>query len=143
VLWKQKIGVEFYPILKQYVISPLLQKSISDKDQLSNYHPISNHFSHIHIIPLRQPSCISRSPHQCDHNNNVCVSSTLLLPLTPTTIAPYSPAFHPGLVSTALSSTGVSRISHLSPPSVPCNFSLTTLPWAMSTVSVYGAYKRR
>jgi len=45
VLWKQKIGVEFYPILKQYAISPLLKKSISDKDQLSNYHPISNHFS--------------------------------------------------------------------------------------------------
>jgi len=33
---------QFHPILKESVISPLLQKSPLDKDQLSNYHPISN-----------------------------------------------------------------------------------------------------
>jgi len=33
---------EFHPILKQSVISPLLKKATLDKDQLSNYRPISN-----------------------------------------------------------------------------------------------------
>jgi len=33
---------EFHPILKQSVISPLLNKATLDKDQLSNYRPISN-----------------------------------------------------------------------------------------------------
>jgi len=32
---------QFHPILKESVISPLLKKSILDKDQLSNYCPIS------------------------------------------------------------------------------------------------------
>jgi len=33
---------EFHPALKQSVISPLLKKATLDKDQLSNYRPISN-----------------------------------------------------------------------------------------------------
>ena len=33
---------QFHPILKESVISPLLKKSTLDKDQLSNYRPISN-----------------------------------------------------------------------------------------------------
>ena len=33
---------QFHPILKESVISPLLKKSTIDKDQLSNYRPISN-----------------------------------------------------------------------------------------------------
>ena len=33
---------QFHPILKESVISPLLKKSNLDKDQLSNYRPISN-----------------------------------------------------------------------------------------------------
>ena len=33
---------QFYPILKESVISPLLKKPTLDKDQLSNYRPISN-----------------------------------------------------------------------------------------------------
>jgi len=32
----------FHPILKQSIISPLLKKSTLDKEQLSNYRPISN-----------------------------------------------------------------------------------------------------
>ena len=32
----------FHPILKESTISPLLKKSTLDKDQLSNYRPISN-----------------------------------------------------------------------------------------------------
>ena len=49
---------------------------------------------------------------QQDHNNyRVCVSSTFLLLLTPSTIASYSPASHLGWASMALSSTGLSRTS--------------------------------
>jgi len=33
---------QFHPILKDSVISPLLKKSTLDKDELSNYRPISN-----------------------------------------------------------------------------------------------------
>ena len=33
---------QFHPILKESVISPLLKKPTLDKDQLSNYRPISN-----------------------------------------------------------------------------------------------------
>jgi len=33
---------QFHPILKEFVIYPLLKKSTLDKDELSNYHPISN-----------------------------------------------------------------------------------------------------
>jgi len=33
---------QFHPILKESVIYPLLKKSTLDKDQLSNYRPISN-----------------------------------------------------------------------------------------------------
>jgi len=33
---------QFHPILKESVISPLLKKSTLDKDQLSNYRPVSN-----------------------------------------------------------------------------------------------------
>jgi len=33
---------QFHPILKESVISPLLQKPTLDKDQLSNYRPICN-----------------------------------------------------------------------------------------------------
>jgi len=33
---------QFHPTLKQSTISPLLKKSNLDKDQLSNYRPISN-----------------------------------------------------------------------------------------------------
>ena len=32
----------FHPILKQSIVSPLLKKSTLDKEQLSNYRPISN-----------------------------------------------------------------------------------------------------
>ena len=45
----------------------------------------------------------------------MCVSSTFLLPLTPLTIASYSPASHLGSVSMALSSTGSSHTYHLAP----------------------------
>jgi len=40
---------QFHPILKETIISPLLKKPTLDKDQLSNYHPISN-LSHISKI---------------------------------------------------------------------------------------------
>ena len=33
---------QLHPVLKESVISPLLKKSTLDKDQLSNYRPISN-----------------------------------------------------------------------------------------------------
>ena len=33
---------QFHPILKESVISPLFKKSTLDKDELSNYRPISN-----------------------------------------------------------------------------------------------------
>jgi len=35
-------SAQFHPILKECVICPLLKKPTLDKDQLSNYHPISN-----------------------------------------------------------------------------------------------------
>ena len=35
---------QFHPILKEYVVSPLFKKPALDKDQLSNYRLISNHF---------------------------------------------------------------------------------------------------
>ena len=40
---------QFYPILKESTISPLPKKCSLDKDQFSNYHPISN-LSHVSKI---------------------------------------------------------------------------------------------
>jgi len=133
---------QFHPILKESVISALLKKSTLDKDQLSNYHPVSN-FSLIsriieHVVksdltdhltsnkllnPHQSAYCTSTiiSSVQPDHNschahNLSCLSLLdLLLPLTPSTIASYSPAFHLGSAATALSSTGSSLTCHLTP----------------------------
>ena len=61
---------QFHPILKESVISPLLKKPTLDKDELSNYHPISN-FSVISKII----ECVVKS-HLIDH----LTSSKLLSP---------------------------------------------------------------
>ena len=47
---------QFHPILKESVISPLLKKPTLDKDQLSNYRPISNFFLVYKIIESLLPT---------------------------------------------------------------------------------------
>ena len=72
---------QFHPILKKSVISPLLKKSTLDKDELSNYRPISN-LSVIskvieHVVKSRLIDHLTSSkllnPHQsayCKHLTN-------------------------------------------------------------------------
>jgi len=57
---------KFHPILEQSVISPLLKKANLDKDQLSNYRPISN------LSPLSkliERAVKSRLTHHLSSNN--------------------------------------------------------------------------
>jgi len=57
---------EFHPILKQSVISPVLKKATLDKDQLSNYRPISKLSLLSIIIEHVVKSCLT---HHLSSNN--------------------------------------------------------------------------
>ena len=138
---------QFHYILKESVISPLLKKSTLDKNQLSNYRPISNlsliskiiervvksrltdHLTYNKLLnPQQSAYCKHHSTETAllyihDHlihaigSQSYCVyvSSTFLLPLTPSTIASYSLVSPLGSVSTALFSIGLSPTCHLAP----------------------------